>query len=65
MKQDNAGSSIHDFLKRVQQLAAQSQYSELEIALAISLCIRNEGVGLDEAFEIIEGELKKRAAKGW
>ena len=65
MKQDNAGSSIHDFLKRVQQLAAQSQYSELEIALAVSLCMRNEGVGPDEAFEIIEGELKKRAAKGW
>ena len=65
MKQDNAGSSIHDFLKRVQQLAAQSQYSELEIALAVSLCIRDKQVGLDEGFAIIETELKKQTAKGW
>lgn len=65
MKQDDTGISVHDVLKRAQLLAAQSHYSEMEIVLAISLCMRNEGVGLDEAFEIIEGELKKRAAKGW
>lgn len=54
MKQDDTGISVHDVLKRAQLLAAQSQYSEMEIVLAISLCMRNEGVGLDEAFEIIE-----------
>ena len=65
MKQDFEKISIHDVLKRSQQLAQQSKYSLPEIACAISLYIlNNDGASLDEAFANIEESLKQETMKG-
>lgn len=51
--------------ERIKLLAEQTQRAELDIAISISYCVREEGMSVDKAFAMVEEASKEIATQGW